>query len=249
MRIAIDRPEKRNAINGEVHESLADVFADVNNTSTRVVVLTGNGKAFSAGGDLEWLQERDIPHSFYTSESIVKNMLMLDRPIIAKVHGDAIGLGATIALFSDLIVAQEDAKIGDPHVNAGVVAGDGGAVIWPNLVSMCRAKEFLLTGKIVDASKAEDIGLINYALPDEEFEEKVNELVQELTSGPQIAIRYTKLALNKHLETDVNAILRESLALERLSMYHDDHEEAVEAFLEGREPDFPSAQPENDLNR
>lgn len=242
LRIAFDRPEKRNAINGAVSDELARVFRDTQGTDARVVVLTGNGEAFSAGGDLEWLQERvsDPPYSVHNPETIIKDMLNLDRPIIARLNGDTIGLGATLALFCDIAIASEDARIGDPHINAGLAAGDGGAVIWPLLTSMNKAKELLMTGKLLSAEEAVELGLINYAVPSDELDETVDEMIDELASGPQTAIRYTKLALNTWLEQGVNSVLRQSLALERLSQRHPDHEEAVDAFLNRREPKFPS---------
>jgi len=121
-----------------------------------------------------------------------------------------------------------------------LVAGDGGAVVWPLIVGLQTAKEFLMTGKMVTGAEAADIGLVNEALPSDELDERVDEVIDELASGPQVAIRYTKVALNEWLHLRVDNVLRESLALEAVSQRHPDHAEAVDAFLEGREPDFPS---------
>lgn len=247
FRIQFDRPENYNATNPTCHKELSYVFEDAYESDTRVVVLSGKGKAFSAGGDINFMKERiENPHehpfkrSMREGEKIVRDMLQVEKPIIAEVNGHATGLGATVALFCDIVVANEEAKIGDPHVSVALAAGDGGAVIWPLLTDMHTAKEMLMTGRLVTGAEAKEMGLVNYALPKEEVSSKVEELVDELATGPQTAIRYTKMALNGWLELGVNNILRESLALEGVSQRQPDHEAAVDAFLEDREPLFPS---------
>lgn len=247
FRIQFDNPENYNAINPTCHEELTYVFQDAYESDTRVVVLTGKGDAFSAGGNIDFMKERlenpqDRPfkQSLREGEKIIRDMLQLDKPIVAEMNGHATGLGATIALFCDIVVANEEAKIGDPHVNVGLVAGDGGAVIWPLLTDIHTAKEMLMTGRLVTGAEANEMGLVNYALPADEVPDKVNEIVDELASGPQTAIRYTKKALNGWLELGVNNILRESLAFEGISQKQPDHEAAVDAFLEDEEPSFPS---------
>jgi len=174
-------------------------------------------------------------------KTVLKDLVNLRKPVIARIDGDATGLGATLALFSDITIAAEGARIGDPHVKAGLVAGDGGAVIWPLLIGLNNAKEYLMTGDLVPATEAEDIGLVNHAVPAEELDDKVDELVEKLATGPQLAIQYTKIATNGWLEFGMNNVLRESMALEGMSQGHPDHEEAVDAFLEGRRPNFPTA--------
>jgi enoyl-CoA hydratase len=166
--------------------------------------------------------------------------------VSAKIDGDATGFAATLALLSDVTIASEDATVGDPHVNAGLVAGDGGAVVWPMLVGMNRAKELLMTGELLDAQRAAEIGLINRAVPADELDEEVGELVDRLANGPQVAIRYTKRALNTWLELGVDAVLRQSLALEAMSQQHPDHREGIDAFREGRRPEFPSSRRRTD---
>lgn len=247
FRIAFDRPDDNNASNPVMHNELSTVFRDAYESDARVVLLTGNGDSFSAGGDIEYMDERNKNPESYSwedtlreGEEIIESILNLEKPLIVKVNGHAIGLGATIALFGDIVIASEDAKIGDPHVKVGLVAGDGGAVIWPLLTDVHTAKELLMTGKLLSASEASEIGLINRAVPSEDLDEEVDELVDELASGPQTAIRYTKMAINKWIRTGAKDIIRESLALEGISQRHPDHEEAVEAFIEDREPDFPS---------
>lgn len=253
LEIAFDQPEQYNAINLDCHEELAHVFDDAAESDARVVVLTGNGDAFSSGGDIEEMKSRldaddtdAIVDSIQDGYDIIQGMIQLKKPIVARVNGHATGAGATIALFSDIVVMAEGAKIGDPHVNAGIAAGDGGAIIWPLLTDIHTAKEFLMTGRLVGASEASEMGLVNYAVPPAELDEKVDELVDELATGPQTAIGFTKVAVNGWLELGVSNMLRESLALESLSMADPDHAEAVHAFLEGRDPDFPSARDRNE---
>lgn len=245
IRIAINRPEELNVVNRTCHRELARVFNDAYETDARVVVLTGVGDAFSAGGDLQWMKaSADDPMGFQETlregEEIIQSLVNLEKPIVARVNGDAIGLGATLALFCDIVIASEDARIGDPHVKAALAAGDGGAVIWPLLTSLNTAKEVLMTGELLTAERASDIGLVNRVVPPEDLDAEVNKIVDQLADGPQAAIRYTKLALNRWLELATDSILRESLALEGISQQDPDHEEAVDAFLEDREAEFPS---------
>jgi enoyl-CoA hydratase len=246
LEIALDRPDNLNAVDADLHEELSSVFRDAAQADARVVVLTGNGRAFSAGGDIAWMQEGiENPESFRETmregERIIDDITDLEKPLVARVNGDATGLGATLALFADITVMAADARIGDPHVSVGLVAGDGGAVIWPLLTSMHTAKELLMTGDLVSAEEAEDLGLVNDAVPEDELDEKVDELVGKLADGPQVAIRYTKKALNAWVELGNDLALQRGLALEAVSQQHPDHEEAVEAFLEERRPEFPSA--------
>jgi enoyl-CoA hydratase len=165
-------------------------------------------------------------------------MLEVEQPIIAAVNGPATGLGATLALFSDVIFAADNAKIGDPHVRVGVVAGDGGAVIWPWLVGAARAKEFLMTGDIISAAEAERIGLINHVVPADQLMDKAMAFATRLANGPTKAIRWTKVSVNKILRDTANLVLDTSLALEKQCFSTEDHKEAIRSFVEKREPKF-----------
>jgi enoyl-CoA hydratase len=219
------------------------VFRDAYDADTHVVLLTANGDSFSVGGDFSWFEDCiENPElwrqAIRDGEQIIEGILNLEKPIVAKLPGDAIGGGATYSLFCDIIVAPEDAKIGDPHVKAGLTAGDGGAVIWPLLTSINKAKELLMRGSIISAAKAEDLGLVNHAVPADELDATVDEIIEDLANGPQLATRYTKMAVNDHIEFAVTNILRESLAMEGITQVHRDHEEAVQAFLSDRRPDF-----------
>jgi enoyl-CoA hydratase len=242
LTVAFNRPESLNAINAELHTELSHIFADIaKDQDTAVVVLTGKGRAFSAGGDIKWFQEmtpEQLDVLFAEARKIIIDMLEVEQPIIAAVNGAATGLGATLALFSDVIFAAENAKIGDPHVKVGVVAGDGGAIIWPWLVGAARAKEFLLTGDLLTAQEAERIGLINHVVAPEKLMPTVMEFATRLANGPTKAIRWTKASVNKILRDTANLVLDTSLALEKHCFSTADHKEAIRAFVEKREPRF-----------
>jgi len=244
LTLTLNRPEKYNATNTQMHEELSTIFTDVGrDTESDVVILTGAGKAFCAGGDTVWMQGLidDPAHWRKTvteGKQIVFGLLDLEKPIIAKVNGAAAGLGATIALYCDVIFASDRAKIGDPHVSVGFVAGDGGSAIWPQLIGFARAKELLMTGDLISAKQAAEIGLINHCVPHDELDSSVQAFAEKLAAGPTRAIQWTKMAVNSTLRQIVSANLEMSLALEGLSNQSADHQEGVNAFNEKRPPKF-----------
>jgi enoyl-CoA hydratase len=159
-------------------------------------------------------------------------------PIIAKLNGPAVGLGATIALLCDVIFASPTAKIGDPHAKIGFAAGDGGAFIWPHLIGHARAKEYLMTGRLLTADEAERIGLINHVVPAAELDCAVDEFAQELLRGATRAIQWTKLSVNIGLKHLAHSVMDASAVYEALSNMTADHREAVLAMREKRTPRF-----------
>jgi enoyl-CoA hydratase len=244
LEITLNRPDKLNATDAILHSELSRVFVDAaSDPDSDIIVLTGAGRAFSAGGDIAWMQDAiDEPVRFEQTlreaKQIVFSLIDCEKPIIAKLNGHATGLGATIALFCDVIFAAEHAKIGDPHVSIGFVAGDGGAVIWPQLIGYARAKEYLLTGDLMTATQAAQLGLINYALPADELNARVDAFADRLAAGATKAIRWTKLSVNIGLRDLATKIMDASLAYEALSNISPDHQEAVRAFSEKRPPAF-----------
>ncbi len=244
LRAAFNRPESLNAIDRIAHDEIARFFSELAvDPLTDVVILSGVGRAFSAGGDLEHIQRMiDDPRVFIDDMPSVKRIVfgMLDcpKPIIAKLNGAAVGLGATIALLCDVIFAVPTAKIGDPHVKIGFAAGDGGAVIWPHLIGHARAKEYLMTGRLLTAVEAEKIGLINHVVAADEIDRTVDAFAQELLSGAMRAIQWTKLAINIGLKQLAHSVLDASLAFEALSNATEDHREAVQALRDKRPPNF-----------
>jgi enoyl-CoA hydratase len=245
--VTLNRPDSLNAVNPQMHSELEHIWIDLaEDRDVNAILLTGAGKAFCAGGDVKGMASRSSGEGERRGAGIspaggrrlVERMLDVEQPIIGAVNGDAVGLGATIALFCDVIVASEKARFGDPHVRVGIVAGDGGAVIWPLLIGPARAKEFLMRGHLVNGAEAAKMGLVNYAVPLEEVLPKAKELAQELADGPTWAIRWSKLSINKWLKDQVNLILDASLAYEMVTFNTEDHKEAARAFVEKRKPQF-----------
>jgi len=243
LTLALSNPGQRNAVDPVMHAELAEVFSDAAaDPDSDVVILTGEGRDFSAGGDVTWFKEaaegkRPIP-SAAEAKRIIFSQIDLDKPLIAKVRGPAVGLGCTLALFCDTIFADETAVFIDPHVKVGVVAGDGGAVVWPQLVGHARAKEYLMTGDPVPAKEAERIGLINHVVPSGELDGRVMAFAQRLASGAILAIKLTKVSVNLHLKQLASQIFDASVAYEMTTFKTRDHVEAVDAFLEKRKPRF-----------
>lgn len=243
LTVTLNRPDVLNAVNGDLHTELSHVFYDVATDPADIIVLTGAGRAFCAGGDIDWMQSGvDDPLGFdsvvFEAKKIIFGLLDCEKPIICRLNGDAVGLGATIALFCDIIIASDSARIGDPHVSVGLVAGDGGAVIWPQLIGYARAKEYLMTGKLMHAEDAVAMGLINHAVPAGELDEATDRMATRLANGAAQAIRWTKVSVNVGLKQLAHSIMDTSLAYESLSNRSKDHQEAVNAFREKRRPVF-----------
>jgi enoyl-CoA hydratase len=244
LTIALNDPDHLNAVSEEMHHELAEVFSDAaRDPGSSVIVLTGEGRAFSAGGDIARMKEVAADPALFlpglpAAKRVIFSMLDLEKPLIARINGHAVGLGATLALFCDVTFMADTAKIGDPHVAVGLVAGDGGAVIWPQLIGFARAKEFLMTGALLDASRAEAIGLINHCVPAAELDREVNDFCDRLAGGAMQAIRWTKTTVNIELKRIAHALLDPGLAYEAMSVHTADHAEAVAAFAEKRKPNF-----------
>ena len=242
--LTLNRPDALNAVNLTLHDELPEALAFVSaDPDSDVVMLTGAGRAFSAGGDIGHMEHNAAnPHLFdheaRQAKRIVQTMIDMEKPVIVRMNGHAVGLGATIALLGDIIVAADNAKIGDPHVGIGLVAGDGGALIWAARIGLTRAKEFLLTGELVPAPEAERIGLINRSVPAEELDEVVDGYCQKLLNGAANAIRWTKVLTNLELRRAGTALLDAGIAYESLSVRTGDHREGIAALRERRSPKF-----------
>ncbi|MEX2454888.1 MAG: enoyl-CoA hydratase/isomerase family protein [Rhodospirillaceae bacterium] len=244
LTVTLNRPDKLNAINGDMHVELSQVFEDINrDRSVDIVILTGAGRAFCAGGDADWLQELiDDPWAWETLSEEGKRTMMsiLDcrQPVICKLNGAAAGLGATLALYCDVIMGADTARIGDPHVKVGLTAGDGGSGIWPYLIGFARAREFLYTGEMLTAQRAADMGLINRCIPAADLDKVVDDFAEGLANGAIRAIQWTKQAVNAPLKQLVSANLDYSLSLESKSNITEDHQEGINALREKRKPVF-----------
>lgn len=238
LTLRLNRPQALNAVSATLHTELSRVFAQIAaDASVDAVVLTGEGRAFSAGGDLEWFRgitPAQLDALFVEARKIILDLVELPQPIVSAINGVAAGLGATLALFCDVIYAADNARISDPHVRIGVTAGDGGAAIWPLLVGMSRAKEYLMTGDSLTAVEAERIGLVNHVVPADELVSQAQALAARLAAGSRIAIRSTKASLNKHVRDAVNLVLDTSLSLEKECFSSSFHKQAIEAFAAKR---------------
>src|SRR6202167_2738747 len=199
--VAFNRPERRNAITPEMHAEIAPLFRRISqDRSVSVVVLTGAGdKAFCAGADFGGMQENldagyedGFPDLMIGSADVVRSQLAIPQPVIAAINGDAIGLGATMALFCDIVYMAQEARLGDPHVKAGLVAGDGGAILWPLLLGPHRGKEVLFTGDLVDAAEAYRLGLANHVVPRADVVAAAGAMAKRLAAGPRAVIQFDK---------------------------------------------------------
>lgn len=244
LTVELSQPQRRNAMDEVMHGELPDLWRQIaKDRSVRVVVVKGDpaGKAFCSGGDLKWVSDAAQSGERYEEilrdgVDIVRGMTQLPQPVITMINGSAIGVGASLALFGDIVFADEAATIADPHVTIGVVAGDGGAIIWPLLVGPNRAKEFLMTGDPLTGAQAERIGLVNHAVPADELAARVDQMAQRLAHAPRLAIELTKRSVNIQVNNLVNNILHASLALEGITFRTEDHRDAVKAFLSRSKP-------------
>ncbi|MBD0417368.1 enoyl-CoA hydratase/isomerase family protein [Oryzicola mucosus] len=246
--VTLNRLEQMNAFNADMHreaELLWPRLAD--DRSVRAIVFTGAGKAFSAGGDLKAIARRlgDPQENFRTSVAVpssaltlFRGLLDLPQPVIAAVNGDAIGLGATLALACDVVVMAETARIGDTHVRVGLVAGDGGAVIWPLLVGPSRAKDFLMRGRLADCNEAFRMGLVGHTAPATGVMDMAVAIASEMAALPPLAVRWTKQSINKQIRQQLELAFDASIAFETITMLSQDYAEAVNGFLEKRKPTF-----------
>jgi enoyl-CoA hydratase len=235
LEVRINRPADFNAINHATHRDFIRLWRELRrDTSVRAVVLTGAGKAFSAGGNLKGPRMsagQELDDFFRDARSIIVDLLEVPQPIISAINGPAIGLGATLALLCDIVYVSRTAVIADPHVNVGVVAGDGGAVIWPWLIGMARTKQYFFTGDKIDATEAERIGLVNQVVEPDELLDTAHALAQRIASGHTRAIQGTKQVLNAILRDTANTVLDLALSVEKECFASGDHARAVDDFL------------------
>lgn len=244
LRITISNPRHPlNTIDDGLHRELTEVFALLRRErEARAVILTGRGEAFSAGGDYGWfpsLQSVErLHHLRLDARQLIGDLVDIELPMVAALNGPAVGLGATIALLCDVIVAADHVTIADPHVRVGIVAGDGGTAIWPLLVGPARAKQYLLTGDSLGAAEAERIGLINRVVGPEALEETALALARQLASLPPLAVQYTKAAVNKLVKEALNVSFDFAAAQELVTFLSEDHQEALKAMAEKRPPRY-----------
>lgn len=238
VRITFNRPDKLNALTAEMsREFLRLLRALADDAESRVVILSGEGRAFCVGGDLT-LEDSFTALTFQRELELfadtVLAILSCPKPIICRLNGDAVGWGATIALYCDIVIARSRARIGDPHVNVGLSTGDGASVIWPQLAGYARAKQFLLTGELMNVELAERYGLVNEVVDADALDERVDQIAQSISSKPPLAVAMTKASVNISLKQFVQTSMDTYIAYELATQQHPDHLKAVEAFLSSR---------------
>lgn len=251
MTVTLSNPGRKNAVTPLQGDELVTIWEDLwEDPDVRVIILTGEGNDFCSGADVSSLikkseqvspQEGRVTPLNPTSRKARKHVygiLECEKPIIAKVRGVAYGLGVNLALACDMVFAAPGARFCDSHVKAGLVAGDGGVLLWPLLVGMHRAKEYLMTGDPVLAEKATEIGLINGCIPDDELDAHVQALAERLRDLPPLAVNYTKAALNVAMRQMTGAAFEMSLGYEIYTMQTNDFREATQAMVGKRKGKF-----------
>jgi enoyl-CoA hydratase/carnithine racemase len=242
--ITFDRPDVRNAMTADVARELADALADLDPETHDAVVITGDGEAFSAGGDIEAMAEREetTPEAYErvreTLGAVAENALSAPVPIVSKVNGDAVGAGMSLTAVSDFAYAAESARFGATFVNVGLVPDMGATAILPRLIGLRNTKDLAFTGRLVDASDAAEMDLVNETVPDGELDERVDDLVETLRNRPTANIGLAKEAIHDNLGQPWRDGLQREARLQSMAYDTPAHEEGVDAFLNGRKPDF-----------
>jgi enoyl-CoA hydratase len=244
--ITLNRPEARNAMTtrmkAEIGQAMSELDAD---PDVRAIIITAVGEKFSVGADFnamrsgQWSSAFEARDPFHSSPARINSQLNIRVPTIAAINGDCVGGAATLALLCDLVYMEESARIGDPHVRSGAVAGDGGAIIWVMLLGPLRAKQYLMTGDLIGAQEAAQLGLANKVVPDGTAYKEARALARRFAEElPPVAVKWTKYAVNKQIRQSMMDALDVSLALELISYSSEDRQEAISAFLDKRKPTY-----------
>jgi enoyl-CoA hydratase/carnithine racemase len=234
--VTMNNPEMRNAFTDELHDAMQHVWEHLGkDPSCKVAVLTGAGRAFSAGGNVPGFirDYEDAEHrrqNLRGARALMDAMAAFHKPLIAAVNGPAVGLGCSVAVGCDIVLIAQSAFIADTHVNIGLVAGDGGAVAWPLMMSLLRAKEYLFTGDRIPAEEAVKVGLANRVVPDDQLMTEALALAQRLAEQPPQAIQETKRALNLHLQAAIDMVAPFALSAESESFATEDLKHTIDGF-------------------
>jgi enoyl-CoA hydratase/carnithine racemase len=244
--IILNRPRSLNALNGEMIDELWHAVRQVgDDPEVKVLLLTGAGRAFCFGADIsEFRQAQEqagqglVWNMLSKSQDIIRLLTGMPKPTIAALNGFATGLGLDLAIACDLRIAAERAKLGEAFVSMGLVPDGGGTFLLPRLVGLAKAAEMIFTGKAIDATEAERIGLINRVVPTQDLIKSAHELADKLAKGPSLAIGLAKEAIWRNLSQDLDSALNYEAKSQRNCLESEDHREAIKAFLEKREPHF-----------
>ncbi len=232
--VRLNRPDELNGANRAMHQTLARLWPLIDaDAEARAVVFTGNGAAFSAGGDFSYMQEnidddQMRAQTMQEGRSIIEGMVRCRIPVVAAVNGPAVGLGCSLAVLSDIVLMAEGSFLADPHLRMGLVPGDGG-MVWPALVGLARAKEYLFLGNRIPAEDAVCLGLASRVIPATELLGEALSLAHRLAKVPATALQDTKRALNAYLEIQLDKAFDAALTGELASMHSAEHRDAVAA--------------------
>jgi len=242
--VTLSRPPV-NSVTMRMHKELASIWVDLDaDPKVKVIMVTGNGRAFSAGGDFEMMDymmknSENLYEVFRDTKDLVHNMVYrCTKPIISAINGVAVGAGMAVAICADISIASDKAVFNDGHTRLGVAAGDHACLLWPLLMGMAKTKYYLLTGRFIPAPEAERVGLISLCVPHDQLMAKAFEIASELANAPQFAVRFTKGALQQWLNT---SSFDNSCALEMLTFVGADVREGMKSLKEKRPAQFPSA--------
>jgi len=244
LTVTIDHPgSPMNAVDATLHHEFGELFRMLKQEGdARVIVLTGSGRAFSAGGDMAWFPELRDPARMHAlrreAKQIIWDELDVEIPIVCALNGPAVGLGASIALLCDLIVMADSAAIIDPHVQVGLVAGDGGAAIWPLLVGPLSAKRHLMLGEPLTAAEALRLGVAAEVCASGELDVAARTWADRIAAQAPLAVQGTKISINQQIKQALLTSFDLSTSLEMPCFLSADHAEAVSAFVEKRAPTF-----------
>lgn len=248
LKLRLIQTERLNAANANMHRELANVWRDMDvDESVSAVIVAGNDKAFSSGGDFDLIEsmiadDTTLARVWKEARDLVYNIINCSRPIVSAIRGPAVGAGLAVALLADISVAAKNARILDGHVKLGVAAGDHAAIIWPLLCGLAKSKYYLLTNTPLNGTEAERIGLVSLVVEDAEVESRALAIAQQLASSSPSAVRWTKYALNNWLRT-AGPTFDTSLALEFMGFRQPDAKEGLSAVKEKRKAEFDPKSP------
>ncbi len=243
LRITFNRPETYNSIDAETHTQITNIWRDIDaDPDIHTVIVTGAGKAFSSGGDFDWIEKmtqdtNELMTTWKEARDLVYNIINCNKIMISAINGPAAGAGLVVGILADVSIAARSARVVDGHPRLGVAAGDVAAIIWPLLCGMAKAKYFLLTGKPVSGEEAERIGLVSMCVDDADLQQVALDTAVEFAAGSQSALRWTKYSLNNWLR-QAGPIFDASTALEMLGFAGADAREGVASLQEKRPPQF-----------
>lgn len=248
LEIVICNQKTLNSVDERGHSALTYIWRDIDAAEgIRCVLIRGEGRGFSSGGDYELVDQ--MSRDFHTltrvwkeARDLVYNVINCGKPIVSAIHGPCVGAGLAVALLADVSIAAKNARILDGHVQLGVAAGDHATIIWPLLCGLNKAKYHLMTGEIVSGEEAERIGLVSLCVPEEELQDQAWKVARKLANGSPTAVRWTKYALNNWLRA-MGPTFDTSLALEFLGFTGPDIREGLAAKREKRQPNFEEDAP------